>query len=73
VQDDPLDGPQGRLSKAERKATLTQQLLADADLSHSRKRRFGKLQEGAEQKVTAGKRRRTDNARRKPSKRRPKH
>jgi hypothetical protein len=71
--DDPLDGPGGRLSKAERKATLTQQLLADADLSVSRKRRFNKLQETAAAATTAGKKRKTDNPRKKQAKRRPKH
>ena len=71
--DDPLDGPGGRLSKAERKATLTQQLLADADLSVSRKRRFNKLQETTAAAATAGKKRKTDNPRKKQAKRRPKH
>jgi hypothetical protein len=73
VVDDPLDGPDGRLTKAERKATLTQQLLADSDLSASRKRRFGKLQDAAAAGATAGKKRKTDNPRKKPPKRRPKH
>lgn len=71
--DDPLDGPDGRLSKAARKASLTQQLLADAALSQSRKRRYGKLQEEAEARVTRGKKRKTANERRKPAHHRPKH
>lgn len=71
--DDPLDGPEGRLTKQERKATLTQQLLADSHLSASRKRRFAKLQEAAEARVKKGKKRKTDNPRNKPAKRRPKH
>jgi hypothetical protein len=71
--DDPLDGPGGRLTKAERKATLTQQLLADADLGASRKRRFGKLQAEAEAAAGRGKKRKTDNPRKKPAKHRPKH
>ena len=73
VVDDPLDGQEGRLTKAERRATLTQQLLADAPLSQSRKRRFGTLQAEAEAKVTRGKRRKTENERRKAPQHRPKH
>jgi phage portal protein BeeE len=73
VVDDPLDGPEGRLSKAERKATLTQQLLADDALSASRKRRFSRMQEEGQARAAKGKRRKTDNPRNKPSKQRPKH
>ncbi len=41
---DPLDFYGGRLTKAERKTTLTEQLLADTDLTHTRKKRYSKLQ-----------------------------
>lgn len=34
----------GRLSNRERKRTITEELLADPDLSQARKRRFDKLQ-----------------------------
>lgn len=44
VLDDPLDYYGGRLSAKERKATLTEQLLADAELTHSRKKRYAGLQ-----------------------------
>jgi hypothetical protein len=44
VVDNPLDYYGGRLTQQERKATLTEQLLADADLTHLRKKRYGKLQ-----------------------------
>lgn len=44
VVDDPLDYYGGRLSKGQRKASLTEQLLADSELSHSRKKRYNKLQ-----------------------------
>lgn len=71
--DDPLDGPGGRLTKAERKATLTQQLLADSDISTSRKKRYAKLQGAAEARAAGAKRRKTDNERRKPPQHRPKH
>lgn len=48
VVDSPLDFYGGRLSNAERKGTLTEQLLADADVSHSRKKRYNKMQSEAE-------------------------
>lgn len=44
VVDDPLDGNANRLSKGQRRSTLTEQLLVDAELTTSRKRRFNKLQ-----------------------------
>lgn len=43
VVDDPLDNS-NRLAKGQRRATLTEQLLVDAELTTSRKRRFNKLQ-----------------------------
>jgi hypothetical protein len=42
IVDDPLE--QNNLSKGQRRATLTEQLLVDAELTHTRKRRFNKLQ-----------------------------
>lgn len=36
--------PVGRLTNHERKATITEELLADPELSQVRKRRFNKLQ-----------------------------
>lgn len=42
VVDDPLE--QNNLSKGQRRATLTEQLLVDTELTHTRKRRFNKLQ-----------------------------
>ena len=58
VVDDPLDYYGGRLTQQERKATLTEQLLADAELTHTRKKRYGKLQVrpkvGARRGVEAG-------------------
>jgi hypothetical protein len=44
VVDDALDFYGGRLSAGQRKATLTEQLLADTELQHTRKKRYGKLQ-----------------------------
>jgi hypothetical protein len=42
VVDDPLE--QNNLSKGQRRATLTEQLLVDSELTTTRKRRFNKLQ-----------------------------
>jgi hypothetical protein len=42
VVDDPMDN--NRLSKGQRRATMTEQLLVDSELTSSRKRRFNKLQ-----------------------------
>lgn len=47
VVDDPLE--QNNLSKGQRRATLTEQLLVDAELTDTRKRRFNKLQVGIHQ------------------------
>lgn len=44
VVDDPMDN--NRLPKGQRRATLTEQLLVDSELTSSRKRRFNKLQVG---------------------------
>ena len=41
---DPCWFAAGRLSNRERKRTITEELLADPDLSQARKRRFNKLQ-----------------------------
>jgi hypothetical protein len=47
VVDDALDFYGGRLSAGQRKATLTEQLLADQELQHTRKKRYGRLQVGS--------------------------
>lgn len=44
VVDDPLDN--NRLSKGQRRATLTEQLLVDDELTTTRKKRFNRLQVG---------------------------
>ena len=56
VVDNPLDFYGGRLSNSERKSTLTEQLLADPDVSHSRKKRYDKMQVESE-KYSKGKKR----------------
>ncbi|DBB11920.1 TPA: hypothetical protein ACH3X3_006060 [Trebouxia sp. C0006] len=62
----------GRLSNRERKRTITEELLADPDLSQARKRRFDKLQD--EKAYWAGKRgRKTDLPRGKKTTRSKKH
>ncbi|KAA6416599.1 MAG: hypothetical protein FRX49_13429 [Trebouxia sp. A1-2] len=62
----------GRLSNRERKRTITEELLADPDLSQARKRRFDKLQD--EKAYWAGKRgRKTDLPRGKKTSRSKKH
>jgi len=63
----------GRLeAKQRRKATLTDQLLADSDVYHSRKKRYAKLQAEAT-KYQKVKRRKTDQARDAKPKHRPQH
>jgi hypothetical protein len=44
VQSDALDPPSSRLPAGQRGASLTQQLLADADITTNRKKRYNKLQ-----------------------------
>ena len=62
----------GRLTKRDRKATITEELLADKALSQQRKRRFGRLQE--DRQKWAGRRgRSTDNPRVKKRRAAPKH
>ncbi|WIA13431.1 hypothetical protein OEZ85_007011 [Tetradesmus obliquus] len=72
VVDDAQDFYGGRLSAGQRKATLTEQLLADPELQHTRKKRYGRLQEEA-QKWVKHKKRKTSQPRKTPSKHRPKH
>lgn len=56
VEDDPLEPASSRLSRRERKrATITEQLLADAHLSDARKRRFDRLQDEAARLAGMGK------------------
>jgi hypothetical protein len=72
VVDNPLDYYGGRLTARERKSTLTEQLLADADVSYQRKRRYAKLQEEAN-KFKKFKKRKTEMPRDKTRKPKPKH
>ena len=62
----------GRLTRKQRKQTLTEELMADPELSATRKKRFGALQ--AERQRWAGKkgRKNVGYARKKASKR-PRH
>ncbi|KAK9789962.1 hypothetical protein WJX73_005964 [Symbiochloris irregularis] len=69
-------GPQefysGRMTKRNRKASITEELLADKALREQRKRRFGRLQ--AQRQQWAGRRgRKTSNARIKKHRKAPKH
>jgi hypothetical protein len=70
--DNPLDFYGGRLAARERKTTLTEQLLADADVSYHRKRRYSKLQEEAN-KYSKAKKRKTEMPRDKRRKPKPQH
>ena len=72
VQDDPLERPSERLTNAQRKSSLTGQLLADSTLTVTRKKRYAAIQEEATrfQKV---KKRKTGQPRNHPPKHRPKH
>jgi hypothetical protein len=72
VQDDPLDYYGGRLTAGQRRATLTEQLLADSELQATRKKRYAKLQEEA-QRWTKAKKRKTGLPRKPAPKHRPKH
>ena len=61
----------GRMTRKERKQTLTEELLADAELAQSRRKRFGALQ--ADRQRWSGKKgRKTSNERKKVYKR-PRH
>jgi hypothetical protein len=48
VVEGPTDFYGGRLTNAERKSTLTEQLLADKEVTHARKKRNAKLQATAQ-------------------------
>ncbi len=61
----------GRMTKKERKQTLTEELLADPELTQSRRKRFGVLQQ-EKQRWSRKKRRPTNNERKKVYKR-PRH
>lgn len=72
VVEGPTDFYNGRLSRNERKQTLTEEIAADVHLSDLRKRRYNKMQEEASK--FAGRRgRKTNNERLKKKPRRPKH
>ena len=61
----------GRMTRRDRKQTLTEELLADAELAQSRRKRFGALQ--ADRQRWSGKKgRKTSNERNKVYKR-PRH
>ncbi len=72
VLDNPIEGAAGRLPRAQRRATLTEQLMADVDLAAARKRRYRVLQDKA-QAGARMKRRKTSLPRNKAPKHRPKH
>lgn len=72
VVDSPLDYYGGRLTAGQRKATLTEQLLADAEVGVQRHKRYAKIQEEAT-KYQKVKRRKTDLPREKGPKHRPAH
>ena len=61
----------GRMTKKERKQTLTEELLADPELTQSRRKRFGALQQ-EKQRWSRKKSRPTNNERKKVYKR-PRH
>jgi hypothetical protein len=68
VLPDPLERPASR----QRGASLADQLLADAELTRARTKRYARLQEEA-QRWSKVKRRKTSQPRSKPAKHRPKH
>ncbi len=61
----------GRMTRKQRKGTLTEELLADPDLAETRAKRFGALQE-ERQRWSRKKKRPTNNERKKVAKR-PRH
>lgn len=62
----------GRMTKKERRTSITEELLADQELKQQRKRRFGRLQ--AAKQAQAGRRgRKTENSRLKKRRQPPKH
>jgi hypothetical protein len=72
VVEGPTDFYAARLSRNERKQTLTEEIASDVHLTDIRKRRYNKMQE--ENAKFAGRRgRRTNNERLKKKPRRPKH
>lgn len=72
IVEGPADFYGGRLTKRERKATMTEQLLADPDLTAMRKKRYAKIQEEATRFLKV-KKRKTDQPRDKKRKPKPKH
>ena len=65
------NGP-GRLTRKQRKTSITEELLADKALAQQRKRRFGRLQ-AERQQWSSRRRRKTDNDRLKKHRKAPKH
>jgi hypothetical protein len=63
----------GRLTRKQRKRTLTEELLADPELARERKKRFAKLQQEAQRWSCRKHKRKTANERIKARARRPKH
>lgn len=68
IVDDPLDYYSGRLTRSERKSTLTEQLLADQQLTQHRKKKIAQLME-ENSRYQKLKKRKTDLPRVKPRKR----
>lgn len=68
----PTDFYGSRMTKKERRTSITEELLADQELKQQRKRRFGRLQ--AAKQAQAGRRgRKTENSRLKKRRQPPKH
>lgn len=62
----------GRMTRKERKQSITEELLADKALGQQRKRRFGRLQ-GEKQRWAGRRGRKTDNPRIKKHRKAPKY
>ena len=63
----------GRMTKKQRRQTLTEELLADAELSQTRKKRFGALQAERQRGATRGQKRKSVGYERKKVYKRPRH
>eukprot|EP00798_Chlamydomonas_sp_ICE-L_P006879 gene6879-30855_t len=72
VMDSPLDFYSNRLTKAQRKQSMTEELLHDPKITQNRKKRYAKMQE-ASMKYSRVKKRKTELPRSKESRKRPKH
>lgn len=63
----------GRMTNKQRKQTLTEELLADAELSQTRKKRFGALQAERQRWASKGQKRKKVGYERKRVYKRPRH